>query len=78
MNSKVYGRGDMYTRKHATPSQEQRYQNVLSIAVYHTAQVLGLPQAPESGVPAREDANDWAAPGGALSRLPCGLGRSET
>ena len=54
MNSKVYGRGDMYARKHATPSQEQRYQTVLSIAVYHTAQVLGLPQAPESEAPARE------------------------
>ena len=43
---KVYGLGDVYSPKHVTLSQEQRYQNVRIIAVYQTDQVPVVPQAP--------------------------------
>jgi outer membrane protein OmpA-like peptidoglycan-associated protein len=45
---KVYGLGDLYSPKHATLSQEQRYQNVRIIAVYQTDQVPVLPAAQRS------------------------------
>ena len=44
----VYGLGDMYSPKHVTLTQEQRYQNVRIIAVYQTDQVPVVPQAPRS------------------------------
>jgi hypothetical protein len=48
MNSKVYGLGDLYSPKHATLSQEQRYENVRIIVVYQTDQVPVLPAAQRS------------------------------
>jgi hypothetical protein len=45
---KVYGLGDIYSSKHATLTQEQRYQNVCIIAVYQTDQVPVLPAAQRS------------------------------
>jgi len=39
---KVYGIGDMYSPKHASLQEDQRYQNVRVIAVYETDQIPAL------------------------------------
>jgi len=39
---KVYGLGDMYSPKHASLQEDQRYQNVRIIAVYDTNQIPAL------------------------------------
>jgi outer membrane protein OmpA-like peptidoglycan-associated protein len=45
---KVYGLGDIYSPKSATPKTDEAYQNVRVIAVYETDQVPILPDAPKS------------------------------
>jgi hypothetical protein len=39
---KVYGIGDMYSPKHASLQEDQRYQNVRIVAVYDTNQIPAL------------------------------------
>jgi hypothetical protein len=39
---KVYGIGDMYSPKHVSLQEDQRYQNVRIIAVYDTNQIPAL------------------------------------
>ena len=74
MHRKVSGLGDLDTPTHAARSHAQWDQQVRRITASHPDQVLGLPHAPTREAAGREDTHQWAAPGGARSRLPRSLG----